>query len=206
MVKLVVSIIKKHPEALDNIDFLKACMKAAVPELGDKTRCPNCEASMVEYIYHFDTWDAMLLLRMAQEVERRISKGMSFSEANKVRVPELDAGHVIRCRTTQASKLGLVTQLKSGSRRVAGTWVITKRGWEALSGKPVPAKVKVWRGRIEERYEETITISDALRRHENHVRETLKRGKEPRHDHTEEIREYDSKQWYEFSYHAGALL
>jgi len=207
MVNLMISIVKKNPQVLDNPDFLKAQMKMAMPELARKDVCPNCDASMVEYTFNFDAWDAILLLKMAQEVQNRRHKGIEFTVANQVRVPELPVSHAVKCRTTQASKLGLVAQLRSkGDKRVAGVWVITKRGWEALAGNPVPAKVKVWRGRIEERFDETITLAKALKSHIEFVENTVKKGREPKQDFRDIANEYNPTHWYEFSMHEGKLF
>lgn len=207
IVNLMIGIVKANPQVLDNPDFLKAQMKEAMPELRRKDVCPNCEASMTEYVYSFDAWDAILLLRMAEVVRDRARKGMAFTIANQVRVPELNVGHAIRCRTTQCAKLGLVTQLKSaGGKRVAGVWVITKRGYDALAGEPVPKMVRVWRSRIEERFDEKITIAAALRSHVEYVEKQFFKGRTPKQDYRVDAKEYNPKQWYEFGYHQGAIL
>lgn len=207
-IKLVVDLIKKNPQLIDDFDTLRASVRLSLPpEMLDRSKCPNCSASMIEYIYIFDAWNALLLLRMAEEVRARIAKGIPFTEANQIRIPDLQASHAVRCRTTQAAKLGLVTQLKSQRTggRVPGVWVITRRGWEALAGKPVPKKVKVWRGHIEERFDESTTIGEALKSHAEYVATTLRKGRKVRYDHREEAGRYDPRAWYEFAIHEGAL-
>lgn len=207
MVNLIVAIAKKNPQALDNPDFLKAQLKLAMPSLARKDVCPNCEASMAEYVYRFDFLDALLLTKMAQEVKHRKVSGVPFTIANQVRIPNLSASHVIKCRTTKASKLGLVAQLRNANdRRVAGVWVITRRGWEALAGKEVPLKVKVWRGRIEERFGETTTISEAFNSHREHVKKLTAKGRNAKQDYRTETESYNPSEWYEFGIHEGALL
>ena len=207
ILNLMISIAKNDPTILDDRDRFIATMKTNMPELIDKSKCPNCEASMTEYVYTFDAWDAILLLRMADVVRDRSHKGMTFTEANQVRIPELNVGHSIRCRTTQASKLGLIAQLRNeNKKRVAGVWVITRRGFEALAGKPVPQKVRVWRGRIEERIDGDTTIAEALRSHVQYVESQFFKGREPKQDYRDEAAEYDPRQWYEYSVHQGALM
>lgn len=206
-VNVIVELIKKNPALLDNVDHLKAMLKYTMPALRDRSRCPNCDASMTEYTFSFDAWDALLLIAMAKKVDANIYKGMSFTLANQVRVPEIEATHAIKCRTTQTSKLGLITQLRNkANKRVPGVWVITRRGWEALSGKPVPRQVKVWRGRIEERFDETTTIEEALRSHVDSVKKTLSRGRTVKQDYRDVAEAYNPRQWYEFGTHNGALL
>lgn len=208
LIQMVADLIKKDPRLADDLVRLRTQVRYALPpDMLDRRFCPNCTASMTEYVYIFDAWNALLLLRMAEAVRMRYRKGMNFTQANQVRIPDLEASHAVRCRTTQASKLGLVAQLKNPRTggRVPGVWVITSRGWDALAGKSVPKKVKVWRGSIEERFDEKTTIRDALSSHISYVEDTIRRGRKPRYDHREEARSYDPSAWYEFSVNQGAL-
>ncbi len=206
-VKVIVGLIKKNPQMIDDIDYLKAHLVQVFPELKDKAKCPNCEASMKEYIYVLDCWDALLLLEMAKQVREKTRKDISFTIANQVRVPELPTSHSVKCRTTQSAKLGLITQLKNKEgKRVSGVWVITKRGFEALKGEPVPKMVKVWRKRIEERFEETVTLDEALKSHTKYVQQIIKKGRNPVEDHRQTVEEYDSSEWFDFDVHAGSLF
>lgn len=207
LVNLIVSIVKSNPQSLDNIDFLKAQLAMAMPELRDKSTCANCGASMKEYVYTFDVWDAVLLLRMAEQISNRRQKGHPFTSANQIKVHDLSVSYAVKSRTTQASKLGLLAQLKNDKdKRVAGVWVITRRGWQALAGKPVPKKVKVWRASIEERFDETVTIAEALKSHAYFVNKSLSKGRKPKQDYRKDADEYDPARWYEFTIHQGALL
>lgn len=204
---LIVGLIKSDLTLLDNRDFLKAHLYAQFPELSDKAVCPNCEASMLDYTLVFDALDALLVIKMAEEVERRVRSGMSFTSANQIRIPELKASHGVKCRTTQASKLGLVAQLRGkNKKRVAGTWVITERGWKALRGERVPQKVKVWRGKIEERYQEAVTIAEVFKAYVDNVGQAGRPGKKPSNDLRHDVQEYNPRQWYEFEYHTGSLF
>lgn len=196
IVNLMIGIMKNDPTVIDDRDRLISMMKYTMPELSRKDVCPCCDASMQEYIFTFDAWNALLLMKMAEEIRHRMSKGMEFTIANQVRIPELDANYALKCRTTYASKLGLVAQLRNrNDKRVAGTWVITRRGWEALAGKPVPKMVRVWRGKIEERYDEKTTLAAALKSHVDYVEKMHKRGKTPTHDYRDMALEYDPSRW-----------
>lgn len=188
-------------EKISDPAYLRAIVANRFPALRDKTRCPNCTASMEEYMFTFDAFCAGLLISMAQCVRDRQRKSMLFTDANKVRVPDLDTSHTVKCRTTQASKLGLVAQARNREgRRIAGTWLITSRGWSALAGAPVPKHVIVWRDQIQDRLEQTTTIKDALR--------NFGRGRSKNKDtFLETEREYDPSQWIEYvGVHEATLL
>ena len=83
--------------------------------------------------------------------------------------------------------------------------VITKRGWEALAGRPVPAKVKVWRGKIEEKFDDRITIDEALKSHVEYVTRALGKGRKVREDHRDYIADFKFDEWCEWAVHEGAI-
>lgn len=206
LVKMIVEAIKRDPRLLDDYDRLRATLKANIPGLNNKEECWNCDASMKEYIYQFDVFKAILLIRMAAAVRERMHKGMEFTVANQVRVPELDVSLAVKCQTTQASKLGLITQLRSkDNNRVPGVWVVTKRGWQALAGKPVPKRVKVWRKKIEEHYDELATIDEALKSHVATLAAMEKKGRNPRLDYRDDAQSYNASEWYDWTVHQGAI-
>ena len=208
LVKLTVSLIKANPALIDDFEQLRANLFASMPELQNKERCANCEASMREYIYTFDTWDALLLLSMAIEVRKWQQDGRTFNEANQVRVPELNVPHSVKCRTTKASKLGLVAPVmyKGRKDRIPGVWLITSRGWAALRGERVPKKVKVWRKTIEERFDQTITIQEALESHKRFREGVLERGGKIKGHDLGALKTYNASEWFDFDIHAGKLL
>lgn len=204
--KLIVGLVKNNPRLLDDENMLRSMIHANLPpELRGKEHCLNCGASMKEYVYSFDSWDALLLIKMGEEVRRRMTD-MDFTIANQVRIPELEVTHALKCRTTQAAKLGLIAQLMKGKKRVPGVWVITSRGWDALAGKPVPAKVKVWRKKIEERFDETITMAAALKSHTDYVAAQIKKGREPKQDYRSDATAFNPADWFEFGIHQGRLV
>lgn len=205
--QIISTLVKRNMGLLDNPSYFRATLEANIPELKDKETCPNCAASMKEYIYTFDAWDALLLLAMAKAVRSQMEKINDFTRSNQVLVPMLPVSHATKCRTTQSAKLGLIAQLltKKG-KRVPGCWVITKRGWHALRGDPVPKRVKVWRKRIEERFEETITIEQALKSHSDYVEARMRKGFKPKDDQREAVRSFDPADWFEFGVHAGNIF
>jgi len=132
---------------------------------GDPKKCVNCGASLAEYAFTFDYFDAQLLMAMGREVLGTLRKGRPFAEANKVHVQTLpDLDYTSKSRTTQCAKLGLIAKYKDeNSRQVGGTWLITKRGFAALRGEEVPGRVIVYRGAIQERPEATTTLKKATK-------------------------------------------
>lgn len=176
--RIVVSILRSDPELLkeENFERLRSTIYANVPELADKSKCLNCDANMLEYIYTFDVLDASLLLAMGREFHNRLDEHENFTYANQIHVQTIDASsYATKSRTTQCSKLGLIAKKRTeNGAQVSGTWVITRRGFEALAGKPVPRRVKVWRGAIIDRFEgETTTISEALRTYNEKYKQKL---------------------------------
>ena len=122
---------------------------------------------------------------------------MEFNAANQVHIPSLGVSHAIKCRTTQSSKLGLMTMvLGADGARIPGVWLITSRGWAALRGEPVPASVVSFRNEIQERFpDKTITLGGALQTHKEKVEAALARGINPRSDYRNEITGYDAAMW-----------
>lgn len=172
------------------------------PDLKSKDRCANCNASMLEYMFSFDILDAILLYAMAQRVQVSVRKGDDFTKANAIHVPTIgDISLAVRCRTTQCSKLGLIAKLKNAKgKHVSGMWVITSRGWAALAGRPVPRRVRVFRGEIQERFgDEVITIQDAFMSHRTTVKELMDARKDPKNDYRMYIADYNHNDWVEYA-------
>ena len=206
--QIIALAVKREPHLADNPDLLWATVITNIPALAKKDECPNCHASMQQYVFEFDLMDALLLFSMAKEVRRRLeiqehlAHDRNFTSANQIKTTQLAASYAVRSRTTQCSKLGLIAKLRGeNGAQVPGTWVITHRGWQALAGKPVPKSVLVWRGNIMERTEELTTISEALRSHERKITDLIKRNKIVRTDYRDAFSDYDPEEWI----HTGPL-
>lgn len=210
IIQLAARMIKDNPHLLDDIDEpqmsdrlrqLRAQLKVSIPELADPSTCPNCGASMAEYIDRLDINVALLLLNMGRLVAGR-SKSMEFTEANRIRVSaEPSISHTQKCHTTRSSKLGLIA--KAGNAH----WSITKRGFEALRGMPVPATRVTFRGQILERPEETTTLAAVFSGYKAKMDEQQRKKKSMRHDHRGEFDTYDPRDYYEIKgMHQGELL
>lgn len=134
------------------------------PELKNREKCANCDASMREYPCVLTYSTAELLSEMAQIVRIRLQETNIFTEANQVHRREINSGYTIASQFTIASKLGLIAKIMTQNeqgKNVHDTlkgWCITSCGFDFLSGKPVPEKVMVFRRKIQECFGEMITM------------------------------------------------
>lgn len=129
-----------------------------------KETCPTCGSITSEYVYNFDYLTAKLLLAMGRSVKGAMGNGKPFTIANKVHMPTLPGvPYNVISRNTITAKLGLIAKFMKDGHQERGMWVVTARGWAALRGEPVPAKVSVYRNQITERHDEFITVQGALK-------------------------------------------
>lgn len=209
LVKMIARIVQKNPSIADNPEYLMATLSANIPDFDDITKCVNCGASMSEYLYTFTILDALLIFAMARQVARNLEKNPNFTEANKIHLPSLkDINHTSKIRQGYTGKLGLIAKYKGkDGHQVRGMWVITKRGWSALRGEPVPKSVRVFRGQILDRPDDTVTLSEVFRGYTNKIEDIIGRGKMPKTDNREEVSTYDPNHWVHIAgIHQGSLI
>lgn len=212
LAKIIARVLEENPGIINHPEEFEQVLADKIPNFHDATTCLNCGASLAEYVFEFDVLDALLLYGMGQTVMRnldRMKEELDFTKANQVRPQDLiGVSHSVKCRTTQCSKLGLIAKLKGANgRQIPGYWVVTKRGWEALRGVPVPRSVRVFRGQILERTDEMITIADAFRSHSNKVEAMIRRNKNPKTDYRTYMSAYEPSLWVHVSgMHVGELI
>lgn len=141
---------------------VKAVLFSNFPELKDKTKCANCGESMAIYSYSLSVIDSMLVAQMGKMVFDKLNKGVNFTEANKIHIAKEIKNYTLASHQTITSKFGLIAKVKrkDGTHDREAGWLITKRGFDFLAGKPVPARVNVFRNQIQERFEEMTTIHE----------------------------------------------
>lgn len=201
IIKVAADLIRRNPALLNDENLLRVTLYHNVQELHDKSRCANCDASMKEYVYTFSYHHAILLKLMGDEVVKGIREGKSFTDANSIPVSRKDWAYVIQCKTSQARFLGLVA--KAGNAH----WAITRRGFAALRGERVPARVTIWRNKIEQHHNETTTLYSALNSHRLKVEATEAKGKEPKSDYRKYFEDYNMQDWVEFGgIHSGKMI
>lgn len=203
----LVELHQTNPESFATAGYLEAQVQQRWKALADKTKCPNCRASMLEYIFAFDFHNALLLKRMGDVVFENLRNGMKFEEANKVHVVSMDAPDYTRHRTTQAAKLGLITKVRienTHNRREG--WLITKRGFAALRGEAVPNWVKMWREEIIERSEVKVTLAEVFEAYNNRTEDAVLKGKVVK-DYRSHVLDYDPMEWVNFGdVHQGEMI
>lgn len=168
LVQMVADMVKENPSMADSPDFLWANILRYVPELRDKAHCANCGESMAVYIYSVTFLDVKLLCAMAEVITRRMQRGMDFTEANKIHLPSEIKDYTLISRQTISSKLGLIAKVMKHTEggpsvhdRKSG-WSITRRGFNFLRSEEIPKMVKVFHNKIQEHFEEKITMQEAI--------------------------------------------
>lgn len=191
---LLVHLHKEQPYLFDNADDIRRKVGEYWKAIHDKSTCPNCKASMLSYWFEFDTTDAAMLVAMSRIVRARLDKGILFTESNQVHVPSMNtSSYTMKSRTTKMAKLGLVAKVLKNGKHVGGYWLITRRGWQALAGIPVPKRVESFRNEIIERDNtEKVTISQVFANWKDTKRDMLSRGKKLKTDYSEEVSEYEN--------------
>ena len=192
----LVKLHKEFPEVFESEERLFATVSTAWKDLKDKKKCPNCGAPVHAQRYSAGPGVALLLLKMAKEVRHRTNKGIPFTEANKVHIDSLDIATPIKKKQSVAKYLNLIQQPPKW--RKSGYWLITNWGWKALRGEPIPKYVTVFRGKVEERSEETITLQEMLNQHKENVERAIALRKAVETDYRADVREYDAPQWAEY--------
>lgn len=208
LVQIIARIVQRNPSIADNPDYLMATIGQNIPDFHKKERCINCQASMLEYIFEFGILNALLLDVMAKQVKENLLRGMDFTQANRVHIPTLGTTDGVRHMVTQTSKLALVAKHKVGKKHIQGMWVITGPGWAALRGEPTRKWVRVFRGEILERSEESITINQAFRSYSDKVAKFIATKKrEPKQDHRQAFKDFNQSEWVKIAgIHEGEFI
>ena len=202
VVAYIAALVKKFDRT--DPEWIIEQVRKYYPAFQNPERCFNCSGNMVQDIYVFDCLDAWLLIEMANKIADRFDKGANFTEANQVKIHDLPVSYSAKSRTTQMSKLGLIAQLRGKNKagktvNIPGIWVITHRGWEALKGRPVRKRVPVWRGEIQEGFEdELITITEAFQLNREKVDDLIKRNKKVKMDYRIIAENYNPHAWIQF--------
>jgi len=208
IIQVVARILENDLSLHEDHDRLMATVFINVPELKDKARCANCDASMAQYEYNMDVLDVALVVAMGESVCQGIEEGQEFTEANKIHIPTLQVSDAVRHRTTKCAKLGLIAKNNIDGKDTRGIWVITRRGFEALKGEEIPASTIVWRGKIIDRPEMQTTFETVRRKYIIRIQDYEKRHRDtPRDDHRDAMGAYDKNDWVEVAgYQEGKLF
>jgi len=195
LVETVVKTIQARPELVDNLPLLHACLTSNLEGYGKRDKCFNCKRSMKISVYTADLLDALLLLAMSKEVKKNLTKGMAFTEANRVHLPTLKTTQGILKRSTKCDYLGFLKQPEKW--RGSGYWLLTTWAWKALGGEKVPKSVNYWEGNLIGRSEEMTTLSDMFRLHGDLVKSQIAKRKAVRSDYRINFEDYKPNDWSE---------
>lgn len=194
IVMLTAKLVKSDPSLADDINFLWASLiKTVGPKLGDKSKCPGCLRSMKITIYEADLLDALLILAMARQVRENIKNGMTFTEANKVHLPTLQATQGILKRQTKCDYLGLIKQNENW--RGSGYWCLTHWAYKALRGERIPKAAKYWEGELLGRSEATVTLGEMFQSHTDLIKRAIAKRKAIKTDRRAEFEDYNPAEW-----------
>lgn len=169
----LVTLHEQNPQAFENPETLRYVVAQRWKSLQDKSHCPNCKSSMQEYEVKIDFLNALLIIAMGKVVSARLNTGMSLSEANEIHVVSLPSPDSVRHRTANCRTLGLIAKVlgPKGQHDRRKGWALTKRGFAALRGEMVPAKVSVFRNTIEERFEDRTTLMEVIEQYKGRNKE-----------------------------------
>lgn len=159
LVKFIAHTVRKKPKLADSTDDLMAYLARQIAGFDDDKHCLLCGGSTKAYIHAVTIRDVVLLTAMAATVKRR-KRTMSFTEANKVEPAKLNIGLGPWKRLGYARKLGLIAPIQDSGP--VKEWAITRRGWAALRGEPVPKAILVFKDRILERDSDKITVPEII--------------------------------------------
>lgn len=196
IVQITARLVQQDPTLADDQDRLWANVQASIPELKDKTKC-ICGQSLKISLYEADLHDALLIYAMAQVVRENIKKGMTFTEANKVHIPTLQATQATLKRQTKCDYLGLIKQQPNWSG--TGFWCLTRWAWQALRGDPIPKQAKYWEGHLLGRSKAQTTLGEMFENHKQLVILALAKRKAVKADYRARFEDYDRREWVDFA-------
>jgi len=197
IIQITAHLVQNDPSIADDKDRLWASLCVSIPELRDKSKCTGCGRSMKATIYEADLHDALLILAMAREVKKNISKGMTFTEANKVHIPTLKTTQATLKRQTKCDYLGLIKQSPNWSG--TGYWLLTRWAWQALRGDPIHKAAKYWEGNLLGRSIAMTTLDEMFSKHKSLVESAIEKKRVIKADYRAKFEDYNRSDWSDFA-------
>ena len=118
-------------------------VKAILEARNNDGVCKCCGRKIVLYKYKIAPAMVYLLKDFARITQRQVSEGKS--DPRSVDVDEIDRPFSVRAQITKLRFHGLLAKVKDERGvQVRRMWVVTKKGWRFLAGKPVEAQVTVY--------------------------------------------------------------
>lgn len=116
--------------------------------------CPCCGHKLAIYKYRANKSLAVMLRKIADTVRDTGSKQVNYDD---IPVP-----HALHSQRSKLRQHGLIAKYKENGKHVANMWVVTNKGWDWLTGKPIPAVVLVFDNQVLGHDGGEITITEAL--------------------------------------------
>ena len=97
----------------------------------------------------------------------KIHKAVNEKKENDIRIDRLPMDlrltHVERCNWQKLRLHGLVARVRFMTEVKRGRWLITRKGYRFLSGKPISKRVLSFRNHVEGHDAEEVTIAQVMR-------------------------------------------
>jgi hypothetical protein len=102
--------------------------------------CDRCGRVINIYKYRINEGMANTLRKLAKVANNR--------KENKVNFDDIAGAYSQKTQRTKMRLHGLIAKYKENGVHVASTWLITKKGWDFLAGKDIPAVVIVFDNQV----------------------------------------------------------
>lgn len=120
----------------------------------NNAHCPTCSHKLAIYKYKANRSAAVML--------RKIADVVRDSGTNKVNYDDIPVPHALHSQRSKLRQHGLIAKYKENGTHVANMWLITNKGWDWLTGKPIPAVVLVFDNQVLGHDGGEITIHEAI--------------------------------------------
>lgn len=122
---------------------METTVKALMEARNNDGKCKCCGRKIVLYKYKIAPAMVYLLKDFARITQRQVSEGKS--DPRSVDANDIDRPFSVRAQITKLRFHGLLAKVKDDRGvQVRRMWVVTKKGWRFLAGKPVEAQVTVY--------------------------------------------------------------
>lgn len=117
--------------------------------------CDRCGQTIKFYRYKVSHSHCNFLRAMADRVRD--------TGINDVDIGDINIAYSVRSQVTKMRQHGLIARVKGNTgAQIARRWLITKKGWDFLTGKPIPDYVIVFNNQVLGHDGEGVTIHQVL--------------------------------------------
>lgn len=139
--------------------FKEEVMKIITTLPSDEKKCVRCHAGTKRFWHKVTPGIAVALIK--------INKAVNFKKENDINVGrltgEFELTHSERSNWQKLRLHGLIARVRFFGMVKRGRWLITRKGYQFLSGHEIPQRVLSFRNHVEGHSAEMVTIEDVLR-------------------------------------------